>query len=27
MTMKPSWEPVRVQAGENVYGLKFTPIA
>ena len=26
MVMKPSWEPVRVQAGENVYGLKFEPI-
>jgi hypothetical protein len=26
MMMKPSWEPVRVQAGENVYGLKFEPI-
>jgi uncharacterized OB-fold protein len=25
MLMEPSWEPVRVQAGENVYGLKFTP--
>jgi len=26
MILKPSWEPVRVQAGENVYGLKFTPV-
>ena len=26
MTMKPSWEPVRIQAGENVYGLKLTPL-
>jgi uncharacterized OB-fold protein len=26
MKMKPSWEPVRVQYGENVYGLKFEPI-
>jgi uncharacterized OB-fold protein len=25
MTLKPSWEPVRKQAGENVFGLKFTP--
>jgi len=25
MTLKPSWEPVRKQAGENVLGLKFTP--
>ena len=24
--MKPTWEPVRVQAGENVYGLKFAPL-
>lgn len=24
--LKPSWEPVRVQYGENVYGLKFEPI-
>ena len=24
MTLKPSWEPVRKQAGENVFGLKFT---
>jgi uncharacterized OB-fold protein len=26
MRMQPSWEPVRVQAGEDVYGLKFVPI-
>ncbi len=26
MKMKASWEPVRVQYGENVYGLKFKPI-
>jgi uncharacterized OB-fold protein len=26
MAMKPSWEPVRVQYGENVYGLKLEPI-
>ncbi len=26
MTMIPSWEPVRVQNGENVFGLKLTPI-
>ena len=26
MTMQPSWEPVRVQYGENVYGLKFEPL-
>lgn len=26
MTVHPSWEPVRVQAGEAVYGLKFEPI-
>jgi uncharacterized OB-fold protein len=25
MTLKPSWEPVRKQYGENVLGLKFTP--
>jgi uncharacterized OB-fold protein len=24
--MKPSWEPVRTQNGENLYGLKFEPI-
>ena len=27
MTMKPSWEPVRVQYGEKVFGLKFEPMA
>lgn len=26
MTVHPTWEPVRVQHGENVYGLKFEPI-
>jgi hypothetical protein len=26
MLMKPSWEPVRTQNGENIYGLKFEPI-
>jgi len=26
MKMHPSWEPVRVQSGEDVYGLKFEPI-
>ncbi|HEX2995413.1 MAG TPA: zinc ribbon domain-containing protein [Anaerolineales bacterium] len=26
MKMKPSWEPVRVQYGEDVYGLKFEPM-
>lgn len=25
MTMKPTWEPIRVQNGENVYGLKLEP--
>lgn len=25
MQMKPSWEPVRAQNGESVYGLKFEP--
>jgi uncharacterized OB-fold protein len=25
MTLRPSWEPVRKQYGENVFGLKFTP--
>jgi uncharacterized OB-fold protein len=25
MTLKPSWEPVRVKDGEDVYGLKFEP--
>jgi uncharacterized protein len=26
MMMQPSWGPVRVQAGENVYGLQLTPM-
>jgi len=26
MKVRPSWEPVRVQAGEDVYGLKFEPM-
>jgi len=26
MKMRPSWEPVRVIAGEEIYGLKFEPI-
>jgi uncharacterized OB-fold protein len=26
MKVRPSWEPVRVQFGEDVYGLKFEPI-
>ncbi len=26
MKMKPSWEPIRMQYGENVYGLKFEPM-
>ena len=26
MSMKPSWEPIRVQYGEDVYGLKFEPM-
>ncbi len=26
MPVHPTWEPVRVQAGEDVYGLKFEPI-
>jgi len=26
MIMKAGWEPVRLQAGENVYGLKFSPV-
>jgi hypothetical protein len=25
MAMKASWEPVRIQAGENVYGLVYSP--
>jgi hypothetical protein len=27
MTLEPAWEPVRVQYGENVYGLTLTPPA
>jgi uncharacterized OB-fold protein len=27
MLMRASWEPVRLQYGENVYGLKFEPLA
>jgi hypothetical protein len=27
MTLEPSWAPVRVQYGENVYGLVLTPQA
>jgi uncharacterized OB-fold protein len=26
MKMKTSWEPIRVQYGEDVYGLKFEPV-
>ncbi len=26
MKVKPSWEPIRVQYGEDVYGLKFEPM-
>jgi len=26
MKVKPTWEPVRIQNGEPVYGLKFEPI-
>jgi len=26
MEVKASWEPVRVQHGENVYGIKYTPM-
>ena len=26
MTVKAGWEPVRVQYGENVYGIKYTPV-
>ena len=26
MQVKPSWEPIRVQYGEDVYGLKFEPL-
>jgi uncharacterized OB-fold protein len=25
MTLRPSWEPVRKQYGENVFGLKYMP--
>ena len=25
MTLKPTWDVVRVMSGENVYGLKFEP--
>ncbi len=25
MIMKPTWEPIRVQNGENVFGLKLEP--
>jgi uncharacterized protein len=27
MTMNPGWEPVRVQYGENVYGLVLEPLS
>jgi hypothetical protein len=27
MKMRPSWEPVRVQYEEDVFGLKFEPLA
>lgn len=26
MKLRASWEPVRVQAGEDVYGLKYEPV-
>ena len=26
MRVRPSWEPIRVQYGEDVYGLKFEPM-
>ena len=26
MKVKPSWEPIRVVHGEDVYGLKFEPV-
>jgi uncharacterized OB-fold protein len=26
MKMRPSWEPIRVQYGEDVYGLKLEPM-
>ena len=27
MIMMPTWEPIRLQYGEQVYGLKLTPLA
>jgi uncharacterized OB-fold protein len=26
MAVEASWEPIRMQYGENVYGIKYTPI-
>jgi uncharacterized OB-fold protein len=26
MQVQASWEPIRVQAGEDIYGLKFEPV-
>jgi uncharacterized OB-fold protein len=26
MKVKPGWEPIRVQHGEDIYGLKFEPM-
>jgi uncharacterized OB-fold protein len=26
MKVKPTWEPIRVQYGQDVYGLKFAPM-
>ena len=26
MTVEASWEPIRMQYGENVYGIKYTPV-
>ena len=26
MKVKPTWAPVRIQYGQNVYGLKFVPL-
>lgn len=26
MTVEPSWEPIRQQYGEDVYGIKYTPV-
>jgi uncharacterized OB-fold protein len=26
MPVKASWEPIRVQYGENVFGIKYTPV-